>query len=301
MKRKAMKSAKEVINYFAEEIYRKGVSYTPKKRYDRLVCVDDDVFSAFVAAWYYHQIFKTHGYYPKIDCIGGYGLMSTTINPKIEGNLISEAEMLKYTLWRLGVKEEDIEIVCSEGTNTGQNLSAYAEELYNFSFDKQELLFCLTKRLVGRFYLTQIKQQPQMHADYVWKKQERERELYNGKKFANNLPYLSEAASIYDRYVRYTTGKQDFMEKLCKPLPEEIEDAGKYLCRKYKLKMPEFSLKKIWQFALTYSYYFTHKSKIYSNLEDNIMSWEYKLIEDFALANSLKKDYLFGGESLIID
>ena len=59
--------------------------------------------------------------------------MSTAINPKIEGNLISEAEMLKYTLWRLGVKEDDIEIVSSEGTNTGQNLSAYAEELYNFS------------------------------------------------------------------------------------------------------------------------------------------------------------------------
>ena len=91
------------------------------------------------------------------------------------------------------------------------------------------------------------------------------------------------------------------MEKLCKPLPEEIDDAGKYLCRKYKLKMPEFSLRKIWQFALTYTYYLIHKGEIHSNLEDNIMSWEYKLIEDFALANSLKKDYLFGGESLIID
>lgn len=278
MKTEDFELAKMVVDHFAEEIKKRNVFYNRKKHYHRLVCVDDDIFSAYIAAWYYHKIKHEKHYWPKVDCIGGFGLMSGKINPKRNGKKLSEAEMLKYTLIRLGVREEDIEIVCSEGTNTGQNLSSYALNLLEKNKLGQDILFCLTKRLAGRFYLTQIKQQPDIKANYAWKKPENECHLYNGKAFVGGLPYLSEVASIYDRYLRYTSGECQFMACLKEQMPSYVADAGKFLCKYYKLKMPEFSFLKIWQFIITYLYFLLHRKKCQKNLEENIQFWQERLL-----------------------
>ncbi len=277
---KAFKAAKIIVDYFAAEVSKK---YNTDKKYDRLVAVDDDVFSAYVAAKYYHKIYRETGKYLKVDVIGGYGLMSGKINPKIKGKRISEAEMLAYVLERLGVRRADIDIVCSRGTNTGQNLSAYSLELSAKSATRQNILFCLTKRLAGRFYLTQLKQQPSWNADYIWEDipLRQECQLYNGKRFAGCLPYLSEAASIYDRYIRYADpepGKPQFMMMLNHGLPLHVIDVGEYLCRNYRLKMPEFSFLKIWQFIRTYGYFWLYKQECRKNLEDVISQWQESLM-----------------------
>ena len=164
-KKKDFRFAKVIVDYFADKITAK---FSLDKHYNRVVAIDDDVFSAFVAAWYYHRSKRKFGYYPKVDAIGGYGLMSSKINPKKDGRQLSEAEMLVEVLLKLGVAREDIGVVSSKGTNTRQNLAAYASDLSKNGEDKQKILFCATKRLVGRLWLTQIQQQPQFDADYVW-------------------------------------------------------------------------------------------------------------------------------------
>ncbi len=276
---KSLRAAKLIEDYFAMEIIRKNVFKIEGKKYDRLVAVDDDVFSAFIAANQYHQIHSETGRYPKVDVIGGYGLMSSRINPKLNGKRFSEAEMLEYVLRRLGVRRSDIGIVCSKGTNTGENLSAYATELVAANADRQKILFCLTKRLAGRFYLTQKYQRPSLQANYVWKEisLDEECQLYNGKGFAGCLPYLSELASVYDRYLRYTSGNRRFMATLDQGLSPKVMDAGDYLCKNYRLKMPEFSLRKMWQFVKTYVYFCLHKQECQQNLEEQIRYWQSQL------------------------
>lgn len=290
------KAANVIIDHFADAIKPKCTM--SGKKYDRLACVDDDVFSAFIAAWYYHAEAKIHKFYPKVDVIGGYGLMSGIINPKKKGKRLSEAEMLRYVLIRLGVRPQDIEIVCSKGTNTGQNLSGYAEDLVKIGAEKQEILFCLTKRLAGRFYLTQIKQQPQLKTSYVWLTPDwGEMQLYNGKGLAGGRPYFSEAASIYDRYLRYADpkpGRPQFMAMLDKALPQEVIEAGEYLCSKHRLKIPRFSLLKLGQFVLAYGDFLMHRGTCRRNLEDNIRHWQDQLQDAYVLRKDVMHDDLIG-------
>lgn len=304
-KRKGFAAAETVVDCFAEYIAKQGRKFITLfgHRYNRLATADDDVYGAFVTAWYYHAHVQSLGYCPKVDVIGGYGMMSGKINPKKNGKRLSEAEMLKYVLVRLGVREQDIDIVCSQGTNTGQNLAAYADALAERNADKQEILFCLTKRLAGRFYLTQVQQQPQLDADYAWIMPVVECQLYNGKSFAGCLPYLSEAASIYDRYLRYSKpdkqGRQ-FMAEMDEPLSKKVVAAGEYLCQHYKLKTPELSLKKVWQYAVTYGYFLLHKEACRRSLERNIQNWQQKLIEAYNLRLWHGLDELSGDETLKI-
>lgn len=282
--KKDVELAKLIVDYFADKITAK---FSPEKKYDRVVAIDDDVFSAFVAAWYYHRTKRKFGYYPKVDAIGGYGLMSSRINPKKDGKRISEAEMLVEVLLKLGVAIENINIICSQGTNTGQNLSHYAKVLKLRGFKTSKILFCTTKRLAGRLWLTQVQQQPQLDADYVWADNDLgECQYYNGKGLAKGLPYLSEVASIYDRYMRYAypkDGKPQFMAKLKEKLPTDVVEAGKVLCQRYRLKMPGYSLLKIRQFVLTYGDFLLHKKAVRKNLEENIHFWQYRLEEEFGL------------------
>ena len=284
MDKKDFRFAKLIVDYFADKITAK---FAIEKRYQRLVAIDDDVFSAFVAAWYYHRSKRKFGYCPKIDTIGGYGLMSSRINPKKDGKRLSEAEMLVDVLLKLGVAKDDIGIVCSDGTNTGQNLAAYANSLKQRDCESQKVLFCTTKRLAGRLWLTQIKQQPQLDADYVWADSDLgECQLYNGKGLAGGLPYLSEVASIYDRYIRYAypkEGKPQFMAKLGEPLSHRIAIMGSYLSKRYLLKMPGVSLLKMWQFVITYGDFLLHKKAVRQNLEENIRFWQNRLEEKFDL------------------
>lgn len=278
MEKKDFRFAKVIVDYFADKITAK---FSLDKHYNRVVAIDDDVFSAFVAAWYYHRSKRKFGYYPKVDAIGGYGLMSSRINPKKNGKRISEAEMLVEVLLRLGVAKEDIGIVCSEGTNTGQNLAAYTKFLKLEEGKTQKILFCTTKRLAGRLWLTQIQQQPQLDADYVWADSDLgECQYYNGKGLAKGLPYLSEVASIYDRYMRYAypeEGQPQFMAKLDENLPYDVVKAGKHLCKNYKLKMPEFSFLKLWQFARMYVAFWRYRYICVNNLDCNVKFWQYRL------------------------
>lgn len=276
------KAAETVVNAFAGAVDK---MFIEGKVYQRLVAVDDDVFSAFIAAERYHYL-RSKGIFPKVDCIGGFGLMSGKINPKQDGKKLSEAVMLLKVLVCLGVPRNDIDIICSKGTNTGANLSHYARCLEERDRDFDKLLFCLTKRLAGRFYLTQICQQPQMNADYYWLEPENECQLYNGKSFAGCLPYLSEAASIYDRYLRYAYPKQGdpvYMSPLKDALNQEAIDAGEYLCQNYLLKIPGWSLRKVWQYLRTYCYFLAHRRQCRKNLSENICHWQELLMDKYAV------------------
>lgn len=301
MKKFAKNAAETVVNYFAEAVKNRFVE---DKVYQRLVAVDDDVFSAFVAADRYHYL-RSRGICPKVDCIGGFGLMSGKINPKKNGKKLSEAEMLRLVLLALGVQKKDIGIVCSEGTNTGANLSSYVRDLDKVGGGSENILFCLTKRLAGRFYLTQAYQQPQLQADYYWLEPENECQLYNGKSFAGCLPYLSEAASIYDRYLRYADplpGKKTYMKSLPHALSAEVNMAGEYLCQNYKLKIPEFSVLKIWQYVLTYGYFLFHRRQCRFNLSENVYWWQDILIKKYALKRVLlQNELLCGMDTVLVD
>lgn len=290
----AKNAAETVINYFAEVVDRRFIA---GKTYHRLIAADDDVFSAFIAADRYHFL-RRQGQSPKVDCIGGFGLMSGQINPKRHGKKLSEAEMLRLVLIALGVRTEDIGIVCSSGTNTGANLAGYFCDLRESGGIDENLLFCLTKRLAGRFYLTQVFQQPMLKADYFWLETENECQLYNGKGFAGGLPYLSEAASIYDRYLRYAdpiAGKPAYMKSLPHALSVEVNEAGEYLCGKYKLKIPEFSMLKIWQYILTYGYFLFHCRQCRLNLAENVYRWQDILSAKYAKERVLLKEELLCG------
>ena len=94
-----------VINFFTWKPTVKSNEFL-----DRLIPVDDDVYAAYLAADKYHQQGIYH-HYPKISPCGGFGLMSTRINPRLKNSKqrVSEAFMHAYILERLGVSEEDID------------------------------------------------------------------------------------------------------------------------------------------------------------------------------------------------
>ena len=295
--KKALEAADVVINFFTWKPTVKSNEF-----FDRLIPVDDDVYAAYLAADKYHQQGIYH-HYPKISPCGGFGLMSTRINPRLKNSKqrVSEAFMHAYILERLGVSEEDIDVLFNHGTNTGANVNEVAQG----TKPGEKLLFCLTQRLSGRFYLTQKKQHPELNASYLVKFQSLKEVIcwYNGKKLGGALPYLAEAASIYDRYLRYTKPDKNgkvFMDEWELPIPEDVHEAGRYLNSLTALKTPGFRWSKLVQFIKVYVDMLRHRKRIAEDLENKIQIWQDQLANRYMLDKVEKEDPLFGGKRVYL-
>ena len=102
-----------------------------------LVCIDDDITSAFYAMDLYHQIHTLYEYYPTILCVGGKGMLSRHTNEKG----VSEGKKLRRICLELGARNSDIKVL-DKGTNTGLNCLDIYKYLANYPQGK--VIFCVT-------------------------------------------------------------------------------------------------------------------------------------------------------------
>ena len=222
-----------------------------------LVCVDDDITSAFYASDIYYQIHQTYGYYPMVLCVGGVGPLSKYTNKKGE----SEGQKLARVCATLGVLSSHLKVL-DKGTNTGLNCLDIYDEVANRGAC---IIMCLTKRLSLRLKQT-FEYLDHQYPDKVSKislaklvdstfyyvpeeSVEDMMQIYNCKGLCKGAMLLSEIASMYDRTYRY-------VGKLQKPLDfditKETAQAALRLAKKYPLKINMFSFNGIWQFIWAY-------------------------------------------------
>lgn len=222
-----------------------------------LVCIDDDITSAFYAMDMYFMIYQCYGYYPKLLCVGGVGPLSKYTNE----NGVSEGMKQAYACRRLGAREESI-VVLDNGTNTGLNLK---DIVFEVAKEPGTVIMCLTERLSLRLKLTleylphqypEISEQlmEQMFEKGVYyyvpeQKLSEQMAVFNCKGLANGVMFFSEIASIYDRIERYS-GK--LQAPLDFEVPQEVVDAAHRLAKAYRLKMPGWNLRKLIQFVKAY-------------------------------------------------
>lgn len=222
-----------------------------------LVCIDDDITSAFHAMTLYFMIYQCHGYYPKVLCVGGVGPLSKYTNQ----NGMSEGMKLAYVCKRLGADESSV-LVLDNGTNTGLNLKDIVLEVAK---EPGMTFMCLTERLSLRLKQTleylphqypeiseQLMKQMFKNGVYYYVPEQRLAEqmnFFNCKGLANGVMYFSEIASIYDRIERYSGTLQAPLDF---EVPQEVKDAAHRLAKAYRLKMPGWSLRKLMQFVKAY-------------------------------------------------
>ncbi len=233
-----------------------------------LVCIDDDITSAFYAARLYHKIRKVHGFYPHVICVGGVGPLSKFVNKKGE----SEGRKLQQVCVDLGVHPNRT-FVLDKGTNTGLNCL----EIYHLREPMPDIktIFCLTQRLSLRVKQTfefldhqypkcvkADKLQKMIDSTYYYvpeQSMEEQMQVYNCKGICGGVLFFSEVASIYDRIERYSG-------KLQKPLdfkvPMEIQLLSVILAKKYPLKINMKCWRSVWQFLYAFLYVSTHRWKI---------------------------------------
>ena len=233
-----------------------------------LVCIDDDITSAFYATRLYHEIRKVHGFYPHVICVGGFGPLSKFVNKKGE----SEGRKLQQTCIDLGVHPNQT-FVLDKGSNTGLNCL----EIYKLRepMPHVKTIFCLTQRLSLRVKQTfefldhqypkcakSDKLKIMIDSTYYFVPEQSLREqmqIYNCKGICGGILFFSEVASICDRIEKYSG-------KLQKPLdfsvPMEIQLVSKLMAKKYPLKINMKCWRSVWQFSLAFLYVFTHKWKI---------------------------------------
>ncbi len=268
----------------------------PRVKAKYLVCIDDDITSAFYAAYLYHRIYELYHYYPTVLCVGGVGPLSQYTNE----NGMSEGKKLENVCQRLGVRNT---VVLDEGKNTGENLR---EIVFEVSKCPGTMVFCLTMRLSLRLKLTfdylphqypeisnqLMKQMYNKGVYYYVPKQELKDQmkvynakgLYDGRDFkfrsVRGVLYLSEIASIYDRIERYSGTLQ---APLGFSVPQEVADAAHRLAKKFRLKMPGMSLRKLWQFYHAYVAVKSYKDAIAESTETAIGLHHGKFEEIFNL------------------
>lgn len=223
-----------------------------------LVCIDDDITSAFYAAYMYHLIYAVYGYYPFVLCVGGVGMLSKYTNEKGE----SEGLKLRRVCMELGVASKDITVL-DKGTNTGLNcLDIYKHLAKN----PGRTIFCVTTRLSLRLERT-FEFLPQQYPNEVnsemfkmvknaglyWYVPEETAknmmQVYNCKGLAKGVMLLAEVASIYDRIVKYS-GK--LQAPLSFKVPDEVVQASLRLAKKYPLKINWLNFTGIWEYAYAY-------------------------------------------------
>lgn len=224
----------------------------------RLVAIDDDVTSAFIAAKCFYIIRKEYGYLPNVLCVGGKGLMSKHTHNK------SEAELLADVLRRLGVPQERITIL-GEGKNSGQNVLAVKA----VTQPDDVTIWCCTQRLSLRLERTQAQQAPEVKSYYCVPEQTLKDVMryYNGKGICDGQMLLHELASILNRCEAYAGTFQ-------KPLEFEISDdvrkAAELLGRNFRLKLPHKNLKSYFQLIQLLVAVYCNKKKMKEDLEEAI-------------------------------
>ena len=251
-----------------------------------VVCIDDDITSAFYAADLYHLIFQTYGFHPTVLCVGGVGPLSKYINPKGE----SEGKKLEKVCLLLGVFATHI-VVLDNGTNTGLNCL----DIYNeVAKDIGSVVVCLTQRLSLRFkqtfefldhqYSLVVNQRvfSEISASVFYyvppESLDDMMQLYNCKGLCKGVLLLSEIASIYDRISRYSG-------KLQKPLNFDISlvvaGASKRLAKKYPLKINMFCFNGLWQFVWVFFALLRHKKHIRYEMRLTVKKWHRYLQEKY--------------------
>ncbi len=236
----------------------------------RLVAIDDDATSAFIAAKCFYIIRKEYGYHPNILCVGGKGLMSKHTHNQ------SEAELLADVLRRLGIPKECI-IILGEGKNSGQNVLAVK------AVTKPEdiTIWCCTQRLSLRLERTQAQQAPEVKSYYCVPEQTLEDVMcyYNGKGICDGQMLLHELASILNRCEAYAG---TFQKPLEFPISDEIRKAAELLEQNFRLKLPYKNLKSYLQLVQLLVAVYCNKNKMRENLKEAIAQ----------TANSLKQEGL---------
>lgn len=251
-----------------------------------LICVDDDITSAFYAADIYHQIYQTYGYYPIILCVGGVGPLSKYTNNKDE----SEGKKLARVCEKLNVLPNHL-IVLDKGTNTGLNCL----DIYNTVAGKcWKMIMCLTMRLSLRLkqtfeYLDH--QYPDkvdasslaklVSATYYYVPEESVEDMmhmYNCKGLCKGAMLLSEIASIYDRTYRYAG---ELQKPLDFDITREVAEAALRLAKKYPLKINMYCFNGIWQFIWAYFSILRNKRRIKQATGFALREWRVELKDKY--------------------
>lgn len=234
-------------------------------RATQIVAIDDDATSALYAALLFYEIRRTHGYSPKMLCVGGKGLMSKHTHQK------SEAELLAYVLKRLGIEEQYITCL-GEGRNSGDNVLAVA----NATAKGEVTLWCVTQRLSLRLERTQAQQAPQLKS-YYFVIEETIAEVmkyYNGKGLCGGQMLLHELASILNRCEAYAG---TFQKPLEFEISSEVRAAANLLEKNFRLKLPHKTFKSYLQFIQLYFSILRNKKKMKQNLEREIDCFRIRL------------------------
>ncbi len=251
-----------------------------------LVCIDDDITSAFYATDMYYQIYQTYGYYPIILCVGGVGPLSKYTNAKGE----SEGRKLARVCETLGALSSHV-IVLDKGTNTGLNCLDIYSELFNK--DKKAIM-CVTKRLSLRLKQT-FEYLDHQYPDKVSEvslakvvastfyyvpdeKVEDMMQVYNCKGLCKGTMLFSEIASIYDRTYRYAG---ELQKPLNFDITKETAEAALRLAKKYPLKINMFCFSGIWQFIWVYCSILKNKNHIKLAMRLALKEWQNELRDKY--------------------
>ncbi len=273
---------KLVLDFFKQETtcLDKQGTLTIKPEY--VVAIDDDPVSAYYAAIIMKKAQKQFGYYPTMLCCGGIGMLSKYINEQANGEVISEGEKLAQVARSL---DPNFPLkVLDHGRNTGANLKEIIDFLASQHNSDAPIIFCPTARLSKRlertiaFSTEQFPGTKPLNAYYYVPGESVADilQLYNGKGLAAGLPLLSEVAAVYDRVgtERYV-GK--FMAPLDKPVPPEVQAAGRYLVEKYPIRVSRLPIRALGQFLKMYFALAICGNLIDQDLQAHVRSWRREL------------------------
>ena len=247
-----------------------------------LVCIDDDIASAFYATDMYYQIHQTYGYYPTILCVGGVGPLSKYTNDKGE----SEGQKLAHVCKTLGVLSSHIKVL-DKGTNTGLNCLDIYNEVANKGWT---MIMCVTKRLSLRlkqtfeyldhqypYQVNQFSLAKVVSSTFYYvpeKAVEDMMQIYNCKGLCKGVMLFSEIASIYDRTKRYSG---ELQKPLDFDITREVAGAALRLAKKYPLKINMFCFNGLWQFIWAYCSVLKNKKRIRLEISVVIRKWRSEL------------------------
>ena len=210
------------------------------KKFDFLVCIDDDPTSAVYAVRIAKKHYLLYGVYPYILCVGNKGLLSRWTHKTTEGRFLREVCVRLFF-------PENMTVVLDNGRNTGENILAIRNFLQESKNMDKTVLFCCTKRLSLRVKLTQQAQAESIHAFYyvIQESMDEACKWYNGKRFGNCTMMYHELASILNRCEAYAG---TFQAPIPFPVSQEVRDAAKWLEKRYRLKLPNKNLRSLFQF-----------------------------------------------------
>ena len=259
------------------------------KRARYVVCIDDDITSAFYAMYIYHLIYATYSYHPFILCVGGRGMLSKFTNEKGE----SEGMKLKRVSLELGA-DSTLITVLDNGTNTGLNCL----DIYNHvAKNPGKIIFAVTMRLGKRLKLT-WDFLPNQYKDKVNKNTfeliqingvnfyspdetaEDMMQVYNCKGLAKGVMLLAEVASVYNR----CKFKENITQaELDIEVPDEVTKAYERLAVKYPLKINLKCFNSIWQYPYAFCCVMFYKPWVKSDMRRAVKHIKKQFNAEFGL------------------